>query len=1023
MRKEAVKLYDAIVTGQGRFRTEEDVRVYCEAVFSNFFTGIGVPYDARYEVKIEKGAVDALYNNLCLEYKKPGLLSRSFDLFVSQKEKYIAGLAKKYHTQENQIICVLLDGKQIGFFRKTADGEVVKQGPYDLSPVVLDYFIHLVRSFQRKALISENLIIDLGERSQTASLIVKTLWEAFKGTSDVRTQMFYREWARMFGQVSDFGAGKDSVVKEASNYGISLDENEVSEFIFVLHTAYAIYIKLIALMIMRSFEGQSDVPFPEAMQENSVRMFAERLETGSEFVSLGIRNFLEGDFFCWYTKAWNEALEKAFLRLFSVLNQYEPSSVSLKPEVISDLLKELYQGLLSKPMRHSLGEYYTPDWLAEFTIKESGWTPNQKVLDPTCGSGTFLVHLINRTTSFMSRQHASNKEIVAHVLSHIYGFDLNPLAVISARTNYLIALSPFMEGVGQIEIPVYLTDSIFSPQREGDYYNYQITTQEGVLQLKLPCVLFEKNMLHDVLNQIENLAKQSTGEEAVVSEKEADEALRKWHFKEEEEQSLRHLLHQIRSLEEKEWDGIWCSIIKNHFTAALLHDFDILVGNPPWLRWSALPDAYRETIKSFCKGFSLFSSDVFYGGIESDVSTMVLYSAAQKWLKKGGRLAMLITRSVFKTESSEGFRSFAIDAEANDFFHVEKVHDFTRLRPFQDATNKASLIVLSRGETRTAYPLPWTVWDKTGHFSEHDSLSHVIGYTSRTELVAHPIRGLKGPWLTIKAEDLNACLCLARGENVKRYAARKGVCTDMNGIFYGRVKACKDEFLLFENDPAMGRRKTSTVSHLIEKSLVYPIARGREITPFRWSRGDTYGIIPQDSMQGFPVKEMLEKYPQALDYFTVFRSELERRSSLRRYLTGAPFYSCWNVGRYTFAPYKVCWSEISGRFKACILSSAEGRIVVPDHKIYFIPLDSKEEALYLCAFLNAYAVEDFIMGYAENTQIGTHITDYLHIPVFNPENRHHRELVQVSEDILRDKISVEEARRRSDTLIHQLFNM
>lgn len=1021
MRKEAVQLYEAIAGEQHRFQTEEDVRVHCEAVFTDFFKSIGINYDARYEVKIETGAVDALYNNLCLEYKRPGLLKRNFDAFVNDKEKYIEGLAKKYHTHEDQIFCVLLDGQQIGFFRKNAEGCLVKQGPFDLSPHVLDHFIHLVCSFRRKALVSENLIADLGEKSQTASLVIKTLWETFCVSSDMRTQMFYREWKRMFGQVSDFGSGKDSVIKEASNYGIALQTGDISKFIFVLHTTYAIYIKLIALMIMRSLKDQGDVPFPEAVQEESVLPFAETLESGSEFANLGIRNFLEGDFFCWHTKAWNESTEAAFRQLFRVLNQYEPSSVSLKPEVIRDLLKELYQGLMSKSMRHSLGEYYTPDWLAEFTINESGWTPDKTILDPTCGSGTFLVHLINRTTSWLSG-HASNKDIVAHVLSHIYGFDLNPLAVISSRTNYLIALSPFMDGVGQVEIPIYLADSIFSPQREGNYYTYRITTQEGLLQLRLPSVLFEKNMLHDVLNQIEHLAKLSTGKGAVISEEEAENVLKKWHLSEEEELSLCNLLHQIRLLEEKEWDGIWCSIIKNHFTTAMLHDFDILIGNPPWLRWSALPDAYRETIKSFCKDYGLFSSDVFYGGIESDVSTMVLYAAAQKWLKKGGRLAMLITRSVFKTESSEGFRAFAIDEAADDCFCIHMVHDLTQLKPFQDATNKASMVVLTRSHTPTAYPLPWIEWKREARFSDRDTLRRVLECTSRAAKVAHPIQGRTDPWLTVKAEELDDCLGMARGGNERHYAARKGVCTDMNGIYYGRVRAEKDEFLLFENDPSLGRRRLNAIPHLIERDLIHPIARGREIAPFCWNRGDTYGIIPQDSMQGFPVGTMLERYPQALDFFTAFRGELEQRSSLKRYLAGAPFYSCWNVGKYTFAPYKVCWSEISGRFKACVLSQVEGRVVVPDHKIYFIPTETREEALYLCAFLNAYAVEDFILGYAENTQIGTHITDYLHIPAFNAKNKHHGKLVRVAEDATEGRMTVEKARGEADKIIHCLFN-
>jgi hypothetical protein len=45
-----------------------------------------------------------------------------------------------------------------------------------------------------------------------------------------------------------------------------------------------------------------------------------------------------------------------------------------------------------------LGEYYTPDWLAEFTMDRSGYepAPGVRLLDPACGSGTFLVTAIKR---------------------------------------------------------------------------------------------------------------------------------------------------------------------------------------------------------------------------------------------------------------------------------------------------------------------------------------------------------------------------------------------------------------------------------------------------------------------------------------------------------------------------------------------------------------------------------------------------------------------------------------------------
>ena len=1016
-------LYDKIKETQHKFHTEEDVRICCESIFMTLFKEMGIDYDARYEVKISTGAVDALFNNLCIEYKKPGLLDRHFDEFVSEKSKYIPGIADRYHIEENQILCVLFDGLQMGFFRKTSEEKIVKNGPFELSPQIMDHFIRMVRSFRYKALVSENLINDLGENSRAAKKMIPALWKAFNESKDARTRMFYLEWSRMFGQVSDVGHGRLSVLKEAVNYGLHIKADEISKFIFILHTTYAIYIKFIALMIMRSLKDSNREPFPEIAEGKELKDIAFEVEEGNEFKRLGIKNFLEGDFFCWYAYDWNAELETAFhYLLIQVFNQYDPSSVLLKPEAIKDLLKELYEGLLSKSMRHSLGEYYTPDWLAEYTIQESKWKPYQKVLDPTCGSGTFLVHLINRAASSMQDDGLTNNQIVQNILNQIYGFDLNPLAIISARTNYLIALYPYLKDVETIEIPIYLSDAIFSPQKEGSFYIYRIDTQEGSMHLKLPVEVLSRQILSQVLEQIEKLAERSTGEHPYISVQQAEQQLNKWNLADIDKQALYDLFLNIRNLETKKWDGIWCNIIKNHFTAAQLHEFDVIIGNPPWLRWSALPESYRGTIKNFCRDYGLFSSDVYFGGIESDVSTMVLYAAAQKWLKKDGRLAMLITRSVFKSESSEGFRRFSLSEKDNDYFCVESVQDLTKLKPFQNAANKTALIVLSRGNKKTTYPLPWISWEKDTRFTERDSLRKVMESTRRYMMSAHPISTERSPWLTVPTSKLNDCLNMSRSTSPKCYIARKGICTDMNGVYYGTIKGHKGKFVLFKNDPALGRRDIPKREHLIEKELIYPIARGREIAPFNWLYSGLSGILPQRAMSGFTLDIMSDQYNMALDYFDYFRKDLECRSSLKRYLSNAPFYSCWNVGDYTFAPYKVCWSEISGQFKVCVLSTHDGRIVIPDHKIYFIPTKSKEEAYYLCAFLNATTVEEFILGYAENTQIGTHITEYLYIPLFNTHNKIHSKMAMLTQDVMAGLISAPEAREKANGFIHELYD-
>jgi N-6 DNA Methylase len=95
-------------------------------------------------------------------------------------------------------------------------------------------------------------------------------------------------------------------------------------------------------------------------------------------------------------------------------------------------LKALYHRLLPKQLRHDLGEYYTPDWLAEYVIDRAGYAgePGTRMLDPACGSGTFLVSAMRRMKGRASEDGLDAGETAQAVLNGIVGFDLNPLAVI-----------------------------------------------------------------------------------------------------------------------------------------------------------------------------------------------------------------------------------------------------------------------------------------------------------------------------------------------------------------------------------------------------------------------------------------------------------------------------------------------------------------------------------------------------------------------------------------------------------------
>jgi type I restriction-modification system DNA methylase subunit len=124
-----------------------------------------------------------------------------------------------------------------------------------------------------------------------------------------------------------------------------------------------------------------------------------------------------------------------------------------------DVLKVLYQSVIAPDVRKRLGEYYTPDWLAELMIDEVIDDPaNERVLDPACGSGTFLFHAVRRYLDSALGAGVPAARALEGVTNSVFGMDLHPVAVALAQTTYLMAIGPerLAQRTHVVSIPVYL---------------------------------------------------------------------------------------------------------------------------------------------------------------------------------------------------------------------------------------------------------------------------------------------------------------------------------------------------------------------------------------------------------------------------------------------------------------------------------------------------------------------------------------------------------------------------------------
>lgn len=138
------------------------------------------------------------------------------------------------------------------------------------------------------------------------------------------------------------------------------------------------------------------------------------------------------------------------LELFHKIKSLIPGFAQTEA-IATDHFRPFYESLIPGPVRHAAGEHYTPDWLAAHVLDEVGYRgqASRSLLDPCCGSGSFLIQALVRQQG--KKQHPM-----------ICGMDLNPLAVLTARINYLLHAPWLLDGDREIELPILQRDAILA---------------------------------------------------------------------------------------------------------------------------------------------------------------------------------------------------------------------------------------------------------------------------------------------------------------------------------------------------------------------------------------------------------------------------------------------------------------------------------------------------------------------------------------------------------------------------------
>jgi len=429
-----------------------------------------------------------------------------------------------------------------------------------------------------------------------------------------------------------------------------------------------------------------------------------------------------------------------------------------------------------------------------------------------------------------------------------------------------------------------------------------------------------------------------------------------------------------------------------------LGKFDCVAGNPPWIAWDHLPEEYRELTKPLWRQYGLFNlsgNAARHGGGKKDLSMLMLYAAADRYLKHGGRLAFVITQTLLQSKGAgDGFRRFRL---GDDGPHLAVLHvdDMVDIRPFDDAANWTATITVEKGRP-TEYPLPYTRWSP-GEGAGGDPRQTCC----RAECTARPVDPdrISSPWAVVP-EGFHTDP--ARLVGPSDYRAHLGANSGgANGVYWIRPIEKAGDGLLVANNPGRGKRAVEAVRQVIEPELVYPLLRWGDVSRYR-AVPSGHILLSQDTRtrSGIDPAVMQSRYPQTLAYLTRFQEMLLTRAAYRRYQGKGPFYSMYNVGPYTVSPVKVVWRRMDRQINAAVVEPIDDpllgvRPIVPQETCVLVAVECMEEAHYLCAMLNS-AVVNFLVT-SHNVRGGKGfgtpgMLDVINLRRYDPANLRHQAL-------------------------------
>lgn len=732
--------------------------------------------------------------------------------------------------------------------------------------------------------------------------------------------------------------------------------------------------------------------------------------TGEYFRSSGIYNVVEADFFDWVLMVPEG--EKFLRQVIRRINMFDWTQTE------HDVLKVLYESIINAETRKGAGEYYTPDWLAEGIVEKALTKPlEQSALDPSCGSGTFIYHLVRSMIRAGEAAGWDNRTILNHVQEHVFGLDIHPVSVSLARITYLLALGNRLERErDDVWVPVHLGDSIqwYQP---ADHDETQIkirtdgvdltsaSTGEATLfdigrVLAFPLAGIEDPLTFDrLVSDMTDRAKTYT--DAQTAKPNIDPVLSSFGITDPaDRETLATTFDILCTLNAEGRDSIWGYFVRNQVRPLWLsmknRRVDVLVGNPPWVSYRFMTEDMQEQFKAFSQARNLWHGAKV--ATHQDLVGLFLVRAVEKYLKDGGCFAFVTPYAVLSRMQYDGLRQG--DWGNGLYGEFTETWDLSNVRPKNDLFPVPSAVVFGikhlKPVTENADPkhgFPDTKFvaegkrDKRGWGETKKALTFtpkplVCLSADKADGVVSPYRATVTQGATLVPRML---VFVEERETTGKLGQSRG------------KKQVQSFRTSLEKEPW---KSTPSLNAVVEDKYLYPVHLGSTLADFRLLEPWT-AVLPIDNRKLLEEHRIADHGAQGLaDWWGQADEVWEKNKTAQSKL------SLWENLNYQSklakqlegSTLRVLYTKSGTRLAAAIVNRPG---VIIDHQLYWMPVRSLSEARYLTAILNAPVTTEFVREYQSIGLFGgRHFDTYpwrLAIPSYEAGNPLHERLVALSE--------------------------